>query len=170
MKFLLMLSLLLPSLALAANLKPGLWQVEMKMKQDGKFVDPMASMRKAMANMPESQRKQMMAMMREQGTGMGMMGNNLTACYTKEMLDENKLFAQNEASNCTSKILSKSAKSMKMSFNCNDGSRGEALWNIMSDSTYNGVVSMVNKDGKKSDLKYDMKFLNSDCGGVKPKM
>ena len=101
MKNLLLLSFIFSSTSFAAlSIKPGLWNIEVKMNKDGKVTDPHAKMAAAMAKMSPEQNKQMQAMMAkmsakagygEGGSPFGFGEHGLQVCYTNEMLKNAKL-------------------------------------------------------------------------------
>jgi hypothetical protein len=84
---LLCIGLLAASTAALAQqrLQPGLWEQSMTTKND-KMNQAMAQMQQQMASMPPEKRKQMEAMMAQQGVNMGGAGGVITAkvCITPE--------------------------------------------------------------------------------------
>ncbi|MBI2521243.1 MAG: DUF3617 domain-containing protein [Bdellovibrio sp.] len=154
----------------ALGIKPGLWEMEMTMGgADGKQVDPMAEMRKAMAKMSPEQQKQMAAMMGKMGGRMGMTpGGAMRICYTKEMLENEANLNQQKDKKCTSTIKEKSAKKIVANFKCEDGTSGNSIFTIQDTSNYSGDVDVTDKSGQKSKMSLKGKFVSNDCGDVKP--
>ena len=153
---------------LAFDLKPGLWSVNATFKQGDKFVDPMAEVRKALAKMPKEQQEQMMKMMKNQKMPFGISGEKITTCLSKEMIDKNKHLNHSDKDGCKTKVTSRTDKKFVTEFKCESGNEGTAAWTIMSDKRYTGIIDMKDKKGQENQIKYDMNFVKTDCGDVKP--
>src|SRR3990167_3798292 len=102
------------------NIKPGLWDVDMTMKSEGKTMNPQIQMQSMMNKLSPEQRAKMASMME----GRGMSDQGLQVCYTEKMLIDDSAFNQNKKAQCQSKIINKTAKQISMKFTCADGTTG----------------------------------------------
>lgn len=162
MKFLLVTLLLASPQAFSAlNMKPGLWKVKMVMKSGGKEINPSAEMEKAMAQMPEAQKKKMQAMMGAQDGGMNV-------CYSKEMLEKPEKLGSQKDKKCDTKVITQTSNKVVSTFKCEDGTKGDGTWKITSPSAYTGLMNIVSSKGEKSQINYTANFLAKDCGKVEP--
>jgi len=135
----------------------------MNIESGGKKVDPMAEMKKAMAGMSPEQRKQM-----EMAMGRTMNGNGTSVCYTQELLNQqNGLVPDSDEQKCKTDIKIKTSSKFAADFKCEDGASGTMEFNRDSKEKFNGLVRMT-RDGKFSKVVYEGKFVNADCGSVKP--
>lgn len=166
MKYALSLLLLASLSGHALMLKPGLWKTEMKITQDGKEFDPMSKLKEAMKDMPAERRKQMMRAMEQSGVSVKKPGET-RLCYTKEMI-ENARFGVHEDKNCRTETSKKSKDKIVSKFSCEDGSKGTMVMKIKNKKAYTGQMEMTDAQGKKSELKYEARFVSADCGSVKP--
>jgi hypothetical protein len=154
----------------AQQLKPGLWEINNKMGGNPQMDQQMAEMQKQLAAMPPEQRKQMEAMMAQQGVKMapagGKGGMTIQSCMTKEMSERKDVPMQD---GCKVTRQQGSGKTMKMAFACtNPPSSGEGEFNFVSDQAYTSkmtVKSMV--DGKQQTTTMDAagKWLAAGQGG-----
>jgi hypothetical protein len=151
---------LLPAAALADHGKPGLWNITTSME---------------MANMPQMP-PEAMAMMKARGMKMPGMGQPMTTqiCMTPEQVKGDVPPAmRNHEENCTTKLLSQTATSMKSEVTCHGRMEGvghaEMSWrgNEHYEGTYNFKGSM---EGHPQDIstRYSGDFVKADCGSVKP--
>lgn len=159
---------LAPAFASPIPIKPGLWNIQMKMKSDGKETDPQAKLNEAMAKLPADQRKMMAEMMKKQGIAAGTSGKGFDVCYTKEMLDDASSLSRDPEGKCETSITSQSNEKILMDFKCKDGVTGKGEWKLDGKDKYKGHVAMTQKDGKQTELDQEGKFLKADCGDVKP--
>lgn len=158
--------LAIPLSANALILEPGLWEIDMTLKQNGKEINPMQQLQEAMKDMPEERKKQMMQAMEE--SGMSMKGpKDMRQCYTKEMIEKAKL-GVHEDENCRTETVKKSDKKIVSKFTCKDGSKGTAVMEIKNKKSYTGHMTMTDAKGEVSELDYKAKFVSSDCGNIKP--
>lgn len=146
--------------AIEMNMKPGLWEISMKMMVNGKEFDPLAEMKKSLANLPEEQRKQILAGISKAGG----QSNISQVCYTKEMMKEPSSFTSEESKDCDYKITSQTAKKMTATFNCKDGNSGTSVWDFTSSTQMHMRTEAKDKKGKKTDMIYSGKFIKADCG------
>lgn len=151
----------------ALNMKPGLWGLNMKIIQNGKEFNPAAEMQKALAKMPEAQRKKMMEMMGDKASvGVGKDGET-QVCYTKKMLEKPDSLGE-QSRKCDTKIITQTSTKVVTSFKCEDGSSGDGTWTMNSSENMTGLMNVKDPRGKTSQINYKGKFIKSDCGKIKP--
>jgi len=161
--------------ASAQSIKPGLWEMQHTVGGSPQMDQAMAEMHRQMATMPPAQRKQMEAMLGQQGislptpgTGGGM---SMKVCITPEMAARSEIPSQTEGE-CTHTVTSRSGNTLKMRFVCkNPPSTGEGTYTFSGDTAYNlKMVMTTTRQGKAETLTMDGqgKWLSSDCGAVKP--
>lgn len=170
-----MLSLVAGS-GLAQTSLPGLWEVTQKIGGNPEIEKAMADMQKQMAAMPAAQRRQMEAMMGNQGMAMpggaGAAGGATVAktCISLEMAERRQMPI--DRGNCTSTVLEKTASSMKMKFTCTQPpSSGEGQFNFISEKAYTMKMKInTAANGKPETMTIDGsgKWLGADCGTIKP--
>ena len=148
------------------GLNPGLWEVKVKIKNGDQEVDPQAEVKKAMANMPPEQRKQMEAVLAQHGAAMGG-DSGMKVCFTAEQLADGKFLGHRPHDNCESSITHQSSSQVAMSFKCKDGTNGSGEWKLDGKTTYSGHMKMTKKDGKLTEITQVGKFVSADCGNVK---
>jgi hypothetical protein len=158
--------------AFAQSTAPGLWQIENKMGGNPELEKAMAQMQAQLAAMPPAQRKQMEAMMGKSGMSMASSGAMaVKVCITPEMATRQQLPSQTQG-HCTSKIISRSASTLKMSFACTDPvSSGEATYTFTSDKAYTVKMAIQSmSQGKPQTVTMDgnAQWLAADCGSIKP--
>ena len=163
--------LLASSAALAQSTRPGLWAIQHKMGGDPEMDRAMAEMQKQLAAMPPAQRKQMEAMMGNQGLSMGAGGTmSLKTCITPEMASRFEMPKQTDG-DCTTTITSRSASALKMNFSCkNPPSTGEGVYTFNGDKAYTmKMVISSTRQGKPQTMTMDGRgeWLSADCGNVK---
>ncbi|MDB5859768.1 MAG: hypothetical protein JWQ76_3457 [Ramlibacter sp.] len=158
----------------AQSLKPGLWEINNKMKGSSEMDQAMVEMQKQLASMPPDQRKQMEAMMAQRGVRMAPAaggGMTMQMCMTKEMADRNDVPMQD---GCTMTKQQRSGNTMKMAFNCTKPpSSGEGEFTFMGAEAYKShMVVKTMAQGKPETMEMDAagKWLGADCGSVKPPM
>ena len=159
----------------AQSIKPGLWEMNQKMGGNAEMDQAMAQMQKQMAGMSAAQRKQMEDMLAKQGMSMPTAGAGggmaLKVCVTPEMAAKQEMPMQNEG-DCTTRITSRSASALKMSFVCkNPPSSGEGTYTFSGDTAYTMKMLMKSThQGKPVSTTLDGqgKWLAASCGAVKP--
>ena len=161
-------------LALAQNLKPGLWEINNKMQSgSGQIEKAMAEAQKQLATMPPEQRKMMQDMMAKQGMSMvpgAGGGMAVKICMTKEMIERNELPSQQ--GDCKTTNTPRMGNSMKMSFVCTQPpSSGDGTVTFVSPEAYTMTMAIKSTvQGKPETLSMDGggKWLSADCGTIKP--
>lgn len=147
------------------NMKPGLWEVDMKISTGGKEMDPMAEVKKQLAKMPEAQRKMVMEQMGKISPGMQDEINRV--CFTKEMLNRPEKLSIDKQKDCEHKIKGQSSKKMVMTFKCKDGQSGTTTWELKSPTEMTVLTDSISKDGKKTQMNYQAKFIKDECSHIK---
>lgn len=161
--------------AWAQGIRPGLWEMQHKMGGNPQMDQAMAQMQKQMAAMSPAQRKQMEAMMGQQGMSMPSPGTGggmaMKVCITPEMAARNEMPSQQEGQ-CTSTVTSRSGNTLKMAFTCqNPPSSGEGTYTFSGDTAYTmKMVMNTTRKGKPESMTMDGqgKWLSASCGAVKP--
>ncbi|MBU0542141.1 MAG: DUF3617 domain-containing protein [Gammaproteobacteria bacterium] len=156
--------LVLPAqFAVAAEVKPGLWETEFD--SQGMGPEAQAAM-KQMESMPPAQRKQMEAMMAQMGVSMGAKAGSVRFCITPEQAKANDVPVQDDG-DCKNKVLSRSAKSMKVEFKCPD-TQGTATVNFTSPTQYETKIDATTSEGgqqRKVQQTLKSKWVKASCGG-----
>ncbi len=168
-------ALLASPLALAQpggpKLSAGLWEHSFTMKsQDGKIEKAMKEMQQAMASMPPEQRRQMEAMMGQQGMSIGPKGNTVKVCMTKEDAERDEPPPAQDGCTQTAK---RSGNVWSISFRCPGPppSSGNGTVTIQGPTAYSGVINVVSEvQGKpeKMQMATTGKWLGANCGNIKP--
>jgi len=155
----------------AQTLKPGLWEIHNKMNNSERG-DSMAEMHKQMAAMPPEQRKQVEAMMAQQGVKMAPGAGGAMAmqvCMTKEMTERNDVPMQD---GCRMTQQQRSGNTMKMAFTCtNPPSTGEGQVTFNSPEAYASRMTVrTTAQGRTETTTMEGagKWLKADCGSVRP--
>lgn len=166
----------LATAAMAQTTRPGLWEVTQKIGGNPQMDAAMAQMQQQMASMSPEQRKAMQDMMARQGMGMPSMGAGgavaVRMCITPEMAARQDVPAAPTEGDCTSKVLSRSGNTTRVSFACQKPpSSGEGTITFAGDSAY--TTTMVVKamhEGKVQNITMtgDAKWVAASCGNVKP--
>ena len=160
----------------ANPLKPGLWETRMlKMTADGRDMLPMMKaaqeqMRKAMASMPPEQRKQMEASVDVKGDPAVE-----RMCVSAEMAKRGQpmLPKQSEMPGCDQPRIDRSGNRATFEVTCkvNGGTavtKGESVADGDQITTQAEVVTTAGGVKHTMVSEVQMKFLGSDCGGLKP--
>jgi hypothetical protein len=164
--------------AAAPNIKPGLWEVQVKNALGGtgtadmsKMQDAMKKMQERVAKMPPEQRRMMeekMGKMNSMGVDFGDKG--MRVCISADQIKNQGIPMQQE--NCTTKIKSSSATRWVIASSCTKPvTSGEAEVIFESPTHYTtsmkGTVT-TNGETKPYSISTDSKFVSADCGNIKP--
>jgi len=156
--------------ASAQNLKPGLWEVQHKMKGNPEMERQLEEARKQIAAMPPEQRKQMEAMMAGRGIQMGMGGHAVRMCLTKDMVERNEIPAQQ--GDCRMTNQQRTGNTLKVNFTCtNPPSSGESQMTFNSPESYTmrtTATSSIEGRVEQMTVEGTGKWLGADCGSLKP--
>lgn len=171
-----LLSLLLPFLAApapAADMKAGLWEVRtIRQLVDGQDMQAqMRQMQQQMASLPPEQRRQMEAMMRQQGIGIGP-GGATRLCISEEMARRDTPVIDPDG-RCQPTKTSRSGNTVRYEFDCmiegrRSQGRGESTF---SGNTVHARMEMVTTDASgRHTLQSEsqMTWLGPDCKGLAP--
>lgn len=153
------------------SIKPGLWNVEMKISQNGKEFDPQAQIKAAFAKMSPDQRKKMESMMSQMG-GTGVMGaseKGFKVCYTSELLKSEDILHHHSEKNCDTRFPIKTPDRLVAEFTCKNKTSGTADWKVLDSAHYEGLMIIKREGAEDSTMRYKASFVSADCGNIKPK-
>lgn len=159
--------------ALPSGMKPGLWEHSFTIKSEsGKIEKAMGELKTKMANMSPEQREMMESMMAKQGLGIGQQANSVKVCITKEQA-ENLEIPQGQNQNCTHEVVNRTAKTVKMKFNCKGltNTNGEGEFTLTSPTAYIGksvINTTTNNKTERMDMNQKGKWISANCGEIKP--
>ncbi|MFZ3153295.1 DUF3617 domain-containing protein [Pseudomonas sp.] len=156
---------LLPALASALDIQPGLWEISShSMQVGGQAVPGMAQMLEQMKNLPPEQRQMMEQMLAQQGVQLGDQGVRI--CMSAAQIKAQQIPLQDPESGCSNQVTERSAERWKFRFSCPNG-MGEGETRFLSDkeftSTLNGTF-----DGQNSSMQSHARWVAADCGGLRP--
>ena len=162
-----------PVLALAGDMKAGLWE----MKTTRQIVDgqdmraQMQQMQQQMASLPPEQRKQMEAMMSKQGIGMGP-GGATRMCISEEMAKRDTPVVDPDG-RCQPTRMSRSGNTTRYEIDCMmDGRRttgkGESTVSGNSISSRMDMTTMDASGRHTMQTESQMTYLGPDCKGLAP--
>jgi len=144
----------------ALEAKPGLWEVNMKITQDGKVIEPVAALMEELDKLPPEQKKMILEEINKKSN----MKHGLTkTCYTKEMLKNPTKIVTGEKEECTFAEKSKTAKKAVATFKCEDGASGTSVWEIQDEKNMKVTMDFKDKNGKLGKIDYTAKFLQDSC-------
>ena len=135
----------------AQTIKPGLWEMNNKVKTGNPQTDQALAMAmKQLGNMPPDQRAQLEAMMAQNGVSMPKQGSDggmlLTACVTPEMAAKKEV-PIDQKGKCTSKQ-DHVPNGLNISFSCTDPvSSGQGQVRFNGDSAYTMTMNVTNGTG-----------------------
>ena len=156
--------------ASAQNLKPGLWEVQQRMKGSPEMERQLEEARKQLSAMPPEQRRQMEAMMAGRGVQMALGGQNVRMCLTREMVERNEIPAQQGDCRMTSQ--QRTGNQLKVAFACtNPPSNVESRMTIDSPESYAMRTTATSTiDGRVETMSVEGtgRWLGADCGNLKP--
>ena len=161
--------------AQGSSLKPGLWEIKpVSQIMDGRdmtaqMASAQSKMQQAMANMPPNQRKQMEAMMGQQGASAG---EDMRICVSPAMAANDKPIVDPEGS-CEPAAVNRSGNKTSFEFNCTANGRtsvgkGDS---VVSGDTVTTRLNMTMTDAQGRHTMQSesrMKYLGPDCRGIKP--
>jgi hypothetical protein len=162
----LLLSLcLLPALASAVDIQPGLWEISSNnMQVDGQAVPGMEAMLEQMKNLPPEQRQMMEQMMAQKGVQLGDQGVRI--CMTEAQIKAQQLPLQDPESGCRNEVLERNAELWKFRFTCPNG-EGQGETRFVSDKEFTSQINGT-FDGKSSSMQSHARWVAADCGSLQP--
>ena len=152
------------------NIKPGLWEMNNKVKTGNAQTDQALAMAmQQLATMPPAQRAQMEAMMAQNGVSMpkqsGDGGMLLTACVTPEMAAKKEI-PLDQKGKCTSKQ-DQVPNGLNISFSCTDpASSGQGQLRFNGDSAYTMTMNVTNSTGagpQSATIESTGRWLSATC-------
>ena len=169
----------IPAFAGGFGLRSGLWETRVvKQVVDGRDMSAQiagatSQMQQAMAAMPPEQRARVEAMMKQHGGPAIGNDGSVRICVSAEMASRDKPFVDREG-HCQPATVNRSGDHTTFEFSCNwngveSTGKGEAT--TSGDVIRTQVDTKTHKTGGETHVTHsetEMKFLGSDCGGVKP--
>lgn len=161
MKYLIIVlsTIIATSASAAMEMKAGLWEVQIDINLNGIRFDPMAAMRTALAAMPESQRKKLEKHMKN-----SMPDDDGRLCLKEaKITDPNSLMKEE---GCKFNVTKNTDKQMSGSANCK---QIKGTFNLEKKSDNLFVLNISgDREGQKYEMTSTSKFVNANCGNVKP--
>lgn len=160
-----------PALSQGTRLQPGLWDHSFSMKsQSGRLEKALQEMQQALASMPADQRRQMEAMMGQQGVGFGPQGSSVKTCLSKEEAERDQPPPPQDGCTQTAR---RNGQVWTVSFKCpgDPPSSGTGTVTLVSPTAYSGSFDLVTDvDGRPEKVKMTTqgKWLGAACGNIKP--
>lgn len=156
---------LLPALASALDIQPGLWEISSNnMQVGGQAVPGMEQMLEQMKNLPPEQRQMMEQMLAQQGVQLGDKGVRI--CMSAEQIKAQQIPLQDPESGCSNEITERSEQLWKSRFSCPNG-QGEGETRFVSDKEFTSTINGT-FDGQSSSMQSQARWVAADCGGLQP--
>ncbi|MTV40914.1 DUF3617 domain-containing protein [Duganella radicis] len=174
-RFMLILAILALGQAAAQTIKPGLWEMNSKVKTGNAQTDQAMSAALAqLSAMPPEQRANIEAMMAQNGVSMPKAGSDgaitISACVTPEMAARKEL-PLNQQGKCTSRQEPVTG-GLNVSFTCTDpASSGNGQIRFNGDTAYTMTMNVTNNSGtgpRNATVESTGRWLSATCP-VKPK-
>ena len=163
--FLLLSFCLLPMLAGAVELQPGLWEISSNnMQLGGQALPGMQTMLEQLKNLPPEQRQMMEQMMAQQGVQLGDKG--VRVCMSEAQIKAQQIPLQDPNSGCRNEVTERSASLWKFRFSCPEG-QGEGQTHFVSEREFTTQVNGT-FDGQSGSMQSQARWVAADCGGLKP--
>jgi hypothetical protein len=157
---------LLPALATAQAIQPGLWEISSSnMQVGGQALPGMETMLEQMKNLPPEQRQMMERMLAEQGVQLGDKG--VRVCMSEAQIKAEDIPLQDPKSGCSHEITERSAERWEFRFSCPDG-QGEGETHFVSDREFTTQVNGT-YGGQSSSMQSHARWVSADCGGLQPR-
>ena len=159
--------------AAQARLQPGLWEHTMQMKSgSGQMEGAIAQMQARLAAMPPDKRKQIEAMMAQQGAALGGTPGTVRVCLSKEAAERGE--SPQSDGRCKQEALQRNGNTVRFRFTCagDPPSSGEGEYTLAGPTAYNGrmVVNTTRRgQPERMEMTQSGKWLSADCGGLKPR-
>ena len=155
-------ALLVAGLANAQQLKPGLWELQTKIRSD--------EMDKRLAAMPAEQRAKVEAMMAQHGMGGG---KGVQVCMTPEDVQRPPPSGTQERGDCKTEYATRSGNRIPFKTVCTEPpstAEGEMIFESPEGYSMKLHRTATARTGAPQTMDLDMhaKFVAADCGDVKP--
>jgi hypothetical protein len=160
------LVLMSPFAEAALGMKPGLWTLNMRIKSEGKDISPIGKAGPKMVAMPPAEMQKVLMTIGKTDAAIGPNGETLV-CYSKKILDKPENIGKPDPK-CETTLIKNTTNMVATSFKCQDGTTGDSSWNLKSPDNLMGLVNYRDPQGKTSQVAYDGKFMQDNCGKVKP--
>lgn len=161
---------LLPALAAAQSIQPGLWEISSQnMQVDGQAMPGMDAMLEQLNNLPPGQREMLEQMMAKQGMQLGAQG--VRVCLSQAQVEAEQIPLQDPQSGCTQEITERSAQLWKFRFNC-PRAQGEGETRFLSDKEFvTQVDSTLTTDAgqQRGSMESRARWVAADCGTLQPR-
>lgn len=161
---------LLPALALAQSIQPGLWEISSQNLQvDGQALPGTDAMLEQLNSLPPEQRQMMEQMLARQGMQLGTRGVRL--CMSEAQVEAEQIPLQDPQSGCAQEITERSARLWKFRVNC-PRAQGEGETRFLSDKEFvTRVDSTFSTDagGRSSSMETHARWISADCGSLQPR-
>lgn len=160
------LGLVLPLVAQAQMLQPGLWEMtSSNVKVDDQAMDVQSILGQIQGQITPQQRAQL----EKQGINIG--GKGIRACLTPQQVATNDIPLADPQSGCKQQITERNGNQWKFRFSCPRAS-GNGVATFVSDREFttiaNGTFNAIGINQKGS-LETRAVWLGQDCGTVKPR-
>lgn len=157
---------LLPALATAQEIQPGLWEISSSnMQVGGQALPGMPQMLEQMNNLPAEQRQMMEQMMAKQGVQLGDQGVRI--CLSEAQIKAQDIPLQDPTSGCSHEITERSVERWTFRFSCPDG-QGEGETRFISDREFTTQVNGT-YGGQSSSMESHARWIAADCAGLQPR-
>jgi uncharacterized protein YneF (UPF0154 family) len=155
---------LLPALASAVDIQPGLWEISSNnMQVGGQAVPGMEVMLEQLKSLPPEQRQMMEQMMAQQGVQLGDKGVRI--CMSEAQIKAQQIPLQDPESGCSNEVIERSTEVWKFRFNCPNG-QGEGETRFVSDKEFTSQVNGT-FDGQSSSMQSHARWVAADCGALR---
>ncbi|GAB3356899.1 MULTISPECIES: DUF3617 domain-containing protein [Giesbergeria] len=164
--------MVLAGTAQAQNLQPGLWEMNTRAAPgDAGMGQALAQMQQQMAQMPPEQRKQMQAMLAQQGMAVdvGSGGIRSQICITPAMARDDHVVPPQQG-DCKTSTPQRAGNTVTVRYECRQPvMKGQSTITISSSKAYSVHSENVVQQGGKhisTAMDVDARWLASDCGGL----
>lgn len=158
---------LLPFLAQAQQLQPGLWEINSKnMQVNGQQLPDLQLL---MGSLPPEQRKMAEQAMAKQGVAMA--GNGVRMCITPQQAQTNDIPLQGNQAGCSQRITERTPNMIKFTVSCPQGN-GQGQTNFLSArefvTTVNGTF-VAGGQPQQGRMESQGRWLAADCSSLPPR-